>query len=97
MPMFVDQLDVPLIAISDARSFENSFFRKSDVASHFNKYWSFSENGFHPNDSTDSKFTKMQGHTHADLNEYIYDAAVMFKSEIDSDEEIEDFPQFHIV
>ena len=41
MPKFVDQLDPPLLAISDSRSCEKIFFRESKVAksdnAHFNQ------------------------------------------------------------
>ena len=46
MPQFVDQLKVPLIAISDSRSFERIYFSDTSQGKHFEDRWDFSEQGF---------------------------------------------------
>ena len=45
MPQFVDQLKVPLIAISDSRSLENIYFKDTSEFKHFSNL-SISERGF---------------------------------------------------
>ena len=62
MPNFVDQLSVPLIAISDSRTNTEIYFKDTSIGSHFKNYWQFSDKGFHLEDVDDDLFKPMESH-----------------------------------
>lgn len=62
MPHFVDQLQVPLIAIADSNSMEPIYFQDSSVGQSFLNKWKFGTNGFNQGEGSVKNFKPMKSH-----------------------------------
>ena len=91
MPNFVSQLQVPLIVITDSRSYENIYFKDSSYGQHFLKEWTFNKNGFVVDEMPEGSLQFTPIETHPMLQELDYMAQDWNFVDVDH------LPKYHIV
>ena len=72
MPSFIEQLDVPVVVITDSQTNERLYIKDNSLNSHFATQWDFSEVGFKLASSEETLFAPMEDHQN--LHELFYSA-----------------------